>query len=79
MQYRLIEEFGKKHGTFFSGAGDGIGHQIMIENGFAWPGTVTVASDSVRLLLLLMSCVCILILILDYFSTATCMVESAHL
>ncbi|KAH9241189.1 hypothetical protein K456DRAFT_46202 [Colletotrichum gloeosporioides 23] len=45
-QYRLIEEFGKKQGTFFSGAGDGIGHQIMIENGFAWPGTVTVASDS---------------------------------
>ncbi|KAF4808895.1 Homoaconitase [Colletotrichum siamense] len=45
-KYRLIEEFGKKHGTFFSGAGDGIGHQIMVENGFAWPGTVTVASDS---------------------------------
>ncbi|CAI0646125.1 unnamed protein product [Colletotrichum noveboracense] len=45
-KYRLIEEFGKKQGTFFSGAGDGIGHQIMIENGFAWPGTVTVASDS---------------------------------
>ncbi|KAI8181640.1 Homoaconitase [Colletotrichum sp. SAR 10_65] len=38
-KYRLIEEFGKKHGTFFSGAGDGIGHQIMIESGFAWPGT----------------------------------------
>ncbi|KAM0276554.1 hypothetical protein ACHAQH_006655 [Verticillium albo-atrum] len=28
------------------GAGHGIGHQVMVEEGFAWPGTITVASDS---------------------------------
>lgn len=45
-KYRQIEEFAKKHGTAFYPAGHGIGHQIMCEEGHAWPGTVTVASDS---------------------------------
>jgi homoaconitate hydratase len=45
-KYRLIEEFARKHGTDFHGAGKGIGHQIMIEEGYAWPCTMTVASDS---------------------------------
>ncbi|KXX76628.1 Homoaconitase, mitochondrial [Madurella mycetomatis] len=45
-KYRQIEEFAKKHGVAFYGAGRGIGHQIMVEEGYAWPGTVTVASDS---------------------------------
>ncbi|KAL2016760.1 hypothetical protein VTK56DRAFT_3108 [Thermocarpiscus australiensis] len=45
-KYRQIEEFAKKHGVRFFPAGRGIGHQIMVEEGFAWPGTVTVASDS---------------------------------
>ena len=45
-KYRLIEEFANTHGIDFYPAKTGIGHQIMIEEGYAWPGTVTVASDS---------------------------------
>ena len=45
-KYRQIEEFAAKHGVDFYPAGRGIGHQIMVEEGYAWPGTVTVASDS---------------------------------
>jgi homoaconitate hydratase len=45
-KYRLIEEFAKRQGVPFYPAGRGIGHQIMIEEGYAWPGTVAVASDS---------------------------------
>ena len=33
-------------GAHFFPAGRGIGHQIMCEEGFAWPGTMAVASDS---------------------------------
>jgi len=45
-KYRQIEEFALKHGVDFYPAGRGIGHQIMVEEGYAWPGTMTVASDS---------------------------------
>ncbi|KAI0883324.1 uncharacterized protein GGS22DRAFT_168419 [Annulohypoxylon maeteangense] len=45
-KYQQIENFAKKHGIDFYPAGRGIGHQIMVEEGYAWPGTVTVASDS---------------------------------
>ncbi|CAH0033348.1 unnamed protein product [Clonostachys rhizophaga] len=45
-KYKNIEEFAKKHGVDFHPAGKGIGHQIMIEEGYAWPGTLVVASDS---------------------------------
>lgn len=45
-KYQQIENFAKKHGVDFYPAGRGIGHQIMVEEGYAWPGTVTVASDS---------------------------------
>ena len=45
-KYRQIEEFAKKQGVDFYPAGRGIGHQIMIEEGFAFPGTLAVASDS---------------------------------
>jgi homoaconitate hydratase len=45
-KYRLIQEFAAKQGTSFYPAGRGIGHQIMVEEGYAWPGTMTVASDS---------------------------------
>ncbi|GES63375.1 homoaconitase LysF [Aspergillus terreus] len=45
-KYRQIEEFAKHHGVEFYPAGRGIGHQIMVEEGFAWPGTLVVASDS---------------------------------
>ena len=45
-KYKNIQEFAKKHGVDFYPAGRGIGHQIMVEEGYAWPGTMTVASDS---------------------------------
>ncbi|KAJ3282393.1 mitochondrial Homoaconitase [Borealophlyctis nickersoniae] len=45
-KYRSIEEFAKQHGVDFYPAGRGIGHQILIEEGYAFPGTMTVASDS---------------------------------
>ncbi|KAL1972495.1 hypothetical protein VTN31DRAFT_6909 [Thermomyces dupontii] len=45
-KYRQIEEFAKLHGVEFYPAGRGIGHQIMVEEGYAWPGTLVVASDS---------------------------------
>lgn len=45
-KYRQIEEFAKTQAVDFYPAGRGIGHQIMVEEGYAWPGTVVVASDS---------------------------------
>ena len=45
-KYRQIEEFAKIQGVEFYPAGRGIGHQIMVEEGYAWPGTLVVASDS---------------------------------
>src|ERR1700759_5008464 len=45
-KYAQIEEFAKKQGVDFYPAGRGIGHQIMVEEGYAFPGTITVASDS---------------------------------
>ncbi|KAG9246352.1 hypothetical protein BJ878DRAFT_293684 [Calycina marina] len=45
-KYKQIEEFAGKQGADFYPAGRGIGHQIMVEEGYAWPGTMTVASDS---------------------------------
>ncbi|RHZ87730.1 hypothetical protein Glove_30g81 [Diversispora epigaea] len=45
-KYRSIEEFGKLHNVDFYPAGRGIGHQIVVEEGYAFPYTLTVASDS---------------------------------
>lgn len=45
-KYRQIEEFAKQQGVDFYPAGHGIGHQIMVEEGYAFPGSVAVASDS---------------------------------
>jgi homoaconitate hydratase len=45
-KYRNIEEFSKSMGADFYPAGRGIGHQIMCEEGYAFPGTMVVASDS---------------------------------
>ncbi|KAI0471130.1 hypothetical protein GGR56DRAFT_132546 [Xylariaceae sp. FL0804] len=45
-KYSQIENFAKQHGVDFYPAGYGIGHQVLIQEGYAWPGTVTVASDS---------------------------------
>lgn len=45
-KYDKIESFAKTQGVDFYPAGRGIGHQIMVEEGYAWPGTMAVASDS---------------------------------
>ena len=45
-KYGKIEAFAKEHGIDFYPAGRGIGHQIMCEEGYAWPGAMAVASDS---------------------------------
>ncbi len=45
-KYAGIEAFAKEMGVDFYPAGRGIGHQIMCEEGYAWPGTMVVASDS---------------------------------
>lgn len=45
-KYKKIEDFSKSMGADFYPAGRGIGHQIMCEEGYVWPGTVVVASDS---------------------------------
>ena len=45
-KYSQIENFAKQQNVDFYPAGRGIGHQIMVEEGYAWPGTMAVASDS---------------------------------
>jgi len=45
-KYNNIEFFSREMGVDFYPAGRGIGHQIMCEEGYAWPGTMVVASDS---------------------------------
>jgi homoaconitate hydratase len=45
-KYAKIEAFAKEHGIDFYPAGRGIGHQIMLEEGYVLPGAFVVASDS---------------------------------
>jgi homoaconitate hydratase len=45
-KYARIEAFARDMGADFYPAGRGIGHQIMVEEGYAWPNTLAVASDS---------------------------------
>jgi len=45
-KYRRIEAFAKEQGIDFYPAGAGIGHQLMLERGYALPGTFVVGSDS---------------------------------
>lgn len=45
-KYAAIERFASEMGVDFYPAGRGIGHQIMVEEGYAFPGTMVVASDS---------------------------------
>jgi len=45
-KYALIESFAGDMGVDFYPAGRGIGHQIMCEEGYVWPGGMAVASDS---------------------------------
>ncbi|KAJ2453648.1 mitochondrial Homoaconitase [Coemansia sp. RSA 2336] len=45
-KYRSIEQFAHAHGNRFYPAGRGIAHQVLVEEGHAWPGTMVVGSDS---------------------------------
>jgi homoaconitate hydratase len=45
-KYASIEAFARTHGVDFYPAGRGIGHQVLVEEGYAFPYTLTVASDS---------------------------------
>ncbi|ORX34774.1 putative Homoaconitate hydratase [Kockovaella imperatae] len=45
-KYARIEAFAREHDVDFYPAGRGIGHQIMVEEGYALPGKMVVASDS---------------------------------
>ncbi|THH26991.1 hypothetical protein EUX98_g7196 [Antrodiella citrinella] len=45
-KYASIEAFARNHGIDFYPAGRGIGHQVLVEEGYAFPHTLTVASDS---------------------------------
>ena len=45
-KYRGMEKFAREHGIDFYPPGTGIGHQIMVEQGYVLPGTFVVASDS---------------------------------
>ncbi len=45
-KYAGIEAFAGEMGVDFYPAGRGIGHQIMCEEGYAWPSSMVVASDS---------------------------------
>ena len=44
-KYRSIAEFAEAQGVEHYPAGAGIGHQIMVERGYAVPGAFVVASD----------------------------------
>ncbi|KAH9068177.1 homoaconitase [Lactarius deliciosus] len=45
-KYANIETFARTQGVDFYPAGRGIGHQVLVEEGYAFPYTLTVASDS---------------------------------
>jgi homoaconitate hydratase len=45
-KYQSIERFARDHGIDFYPAGTGIGHQLMISEGYVVPGSLVVASDS---------------------------------
>ncbi|KAJ8072853.1 mitochondrial Homoaconitase [Marasmius tenuissimus] len=45
-KYASIEAFARQHDVDFYPAGRGIGHQVLVEEGYAFPHALTVASDS---------------------------------
>ncbi len=45
-KYAKIESFARKNGIVFYPAGRGIGHQVMVEEGYVLPGAFVVGSDS---------------------------------
>jgi homoaconitate hydratase len=44
--WQRIREFAERHRLDFRPCGSGVGHQIMVEEGFAVPGSLCVAADS---------------------------------
>ena len=48
-KYARIEAFAKKQGVAFYPAGRGIGHQVMVEEGYVLPGSFVVASSQARI------------------------------
>ncbi|KAJ0123218.1 homoaconitase [Diaporthe amygdali] len=47
-KYEQIQEFAKKHGVVFYPAGYSIGHQVMVEELYVWPGTFDVLNHAVE-------------------------------
>jgi homoaconitate hydratase len=45
-KYRAIQQFAREQGVDFYPAGTGIGHQLMVQEGYVTPGSFVVASDS---------------------------------
>ena len=45
-KYSRIETFAREQGVDFYPAGRGIGHQVLVEEGYAFPQSLVVASDS---------------------------------
>ena len=45
-KYAKIEAFANEQGVDFYPAGTGISHQVMVEYGYAIPGSMVVGSDS---------------------------------
>ena len=45
-KYSSMQKFAAQHGIDFYAPGSGIGHQIMVEQGYVLPGDFVVASDS---------------------------------
>jgi homoaconitate hydratase len=45
-KYHAIAAFAREQGLDFYAAGTGIGHQVMVEQGYVTPGSFVVASDS---------------------------------
>ena len=45
-KYAKIQKFADEHGVDFYPAGTGISHQVMVEQGYAIPGSMVVGSDS---------------------------------
>jgi len=44
--HRRMRAFAARHGIALHEVGEGIGHQLVVETGRAWPGALTVGADS---------------------------------
>lgn len=44
--HKMMREFSKKYGTLLYDVGCGISHQVVMEEGFIWPGRIILGADS---------------------------------